>query len=226
MDLQIQFQYDVPESEAKKLGWLLQCKPTELQRELEEQLSLCGKAALEEYLEMFLGKDVPSKTSAVYAHRLCLMIKNGFCKTIPDQDYISELFQTSARGGTTLMRNAASRYHYELEPVILTLVHQLLNDAEFPDENPDSDHKEFTTNNPVLVEYMNELVATINAEHPRSPDRTDLSPITKIKEIAAKYKIPNETLSKLSARVIDRLQTFPEATTTTPVGSASSQSSL
>lgn len=207
MKLNINFKLNNTEEE--KLALITKCDG----KNLEKQLALCGKAALQEYVEMFLGKDVPSRASEIYAHRLFLLIKNGFCETMPDEDTVGNMFQTSARTSVSLIRAAATRYQYELEKIVIESIENLLEDAEYDE---DFGRYILTTNNQFLIEHMNAVIAHINVmkakelkELNREPSnnqkekrnkeekRPYLSNIKKLKGIAARYDIASKTYEKL-----------------------------
>jgi hypothetical protein len=64
---------------------------------------------------MFLGERVFTRGSDIREYRLLLLIKHANGGEIPDDAYVSALFQTTTRESRGLTRNVLSKFQYELE---------------------------------------------------------------------------------------------------------------
>jgi len=81
---------------------------------LDEALVSFGKAALEEYVRMFLGQRVFTRGSDAREFRLHLLIKHAFDNRFPDDQRISDLFQTTLSESRSLIKSVSAKYQYEL----------------------------------------------------------------------------------------------------------------
>ena len=84
---------------------------------LGEALAPYASAALEEYVRMFLGARVYTRGSDIREYRLQLLIKHANGGAIPDDDYVSALFQTNVGQSRGLTRAVLSKFQYDLEAV-------------------------------------------------------------------------------------------------------------
>jgi len=96
-------------------------------------------------------------------YRLLLLIQNAFDKKLPDEQRISDLFQTTASQSRALLRAVMSKYQYELSPAIKATVSQTLKDAKQANDEADF---EFTVNNESVVEAMNRALASLSGSWP------------------------------------------------------------
>ncbi len=82
--------------------------------ELETSLKPYAEAALEEYVRMFLGQRVFTRGSDAREFRLLLLIKRAFNNRFPDDQRISDLFQTTLSESRSLIKSVSAKYQYEL----------------------------------------------------------------------------------------------------------------
>ena len=95
----------------ERLAQILKCQPNELGTALAPYAS----AALEEYTQMFLGARVYTRGSDIREYRLLLLITHANNGAIPDDDYVSALFQTNVGQSRGLTRAVLSKFQYDLE---------------------------------------------------------------------------------------------------------------
>lgn len=86
--------------------------------DLPEVFSVYGSAGAEEYARMILGQKVFTRGSDIQEFRLFLLVKHAFGNSIPDEQKISDLFQTTSSQSGALVRSVMSKYQYELHDAI------------------------------------------------------------------------------------------------------------
>jgi hypothetical protein len=84
---------------------------------LNAKLNDHAKAALEEYIECYVGRRAYSRGSDILEHRLSLLVKHAFKGKIPTAAQVADLFQTTLSASRTLIRNTFSKYRFELDAV-------------------------------------------------------------------------------------------------------------
>ena len=67
---------------------------------------------------MILGQKVFTRGSDIQEYRLFLLVKHAFGNSIPDEQKISDLFQTTTSQSGGLVRSVMSKYQYELNSAI------------------------------------------------------------------------------------------------------------
>ena len=71
-------------------------------------------AALAEYVDQFIGRQIPTRMRDFDQLRLLYMARFAFGGQLPNPDRVADLFQRNASEAKTLLRNTATRYRYEL----------------------------------------------------------------------------------------------------------------
>ncbi|HYM60686.1 MAG TPA: hypothetical protein VEZ11_07320, partial [Thermoanaerobaculia bacterium] len=112
--MKITVDLDLSDPETKQLAGTLGCSVKDLPAKLSDSCS----AAAEEYARMFLGQKVFTRGSDIQEYRLFLLIRHAFGGSIPDEQHISDLFQTTASQSGSLIRSVMSKFQYELRQVI------------------------------------------------------------------------------------------------------------
>jgi len=148
------------EDETERLAGIIRCNV----RDLDKVLSSYASAALEEYVRMFLGQKVFTRGSDIREYRLLLLIQKAFERKVPDEQRISDLFQTTASQSRALLRAVMSKYQYELSAAIKTTITEIINSASQADETADF---EFTVNNESVIEAMNRALASLPGTWPQ-----------------------------------------------------------
>lgn len=88
-----------------------------------------GKAALAEYIQMFLGKDLPSRADEIRVHRLFLLIQHFYENRIPTEAEVSQIFQLPDTRSKTLIQNTISRFHLLLKDTIENTLRSVITRA-------------------------------------------------------------------------------------------------
>jgi hypothetical protein len=142
-------------------------------------------AAAEEQVRMILGQKVFTRGSDVREYRLFLLIRYAFNGRIPDEQAVSDLFQTTVTQSRSLIRSVMSKFQYELSEAIETTLRFYVNSATL--DAPDSDYC-IMLNSESIVEAINRRLASIDGSLPQ---------ITKKRGTVANYIIRPSSLNRL-----------------------------
>ena len=112
--MNINFNIELQNEEIDQLAGILVCT----QEELPTKIAPYAKAALEEYIKLFLGQKVFTRAADFREYRLFLLIQHVFDNEIPNEQKISDLFQTTTNQSRTLTRSIMSKYQYDLARAI------------------------------------------------------------------------------------------------------------
>lgn len=83
--------------------------------DLDTVLSQHARAALGEYVEVYLGRRSSSRGTDIQELRLALLVEHAFGGQIPDEATVGALLKTPPSGSRTLIRNTLSRYRHPLD---------------------------------------------------------------------------------------------------------------
>jgi hypothetical protein len=118
MGSQIAFEVDLGKEEIQRLDQVLAdaiARDTgDAKLALDEVLSLCGRAALEEYLELFLGRRMFTRMKDQNEWRLLLLVRFLYGNRIPSEGTVSELFQLTPSEARGLIRSLRARYRFDI----------------------------------------------------------------------------------------------------------------
>jgi hypothetical protein len=163
--MSIKVEHGLGPDDSAKLAGILRCKPGDLDRVLGPYVT----AALQEYIRMFVGQRVFTRGADIREYRLLLLILNAFGNKIPDEQRISDLFQTTASQSRALIRSVMSKYQYELSSAIKATIADTIKSAN--QSKPGADY-EFTVNNQNVVEAMNRTLASLQGTWPQVAAKT------------------------------------------------------
>ena len=155
----ISFDLELGAEEKKLLGNIIGCNETEI----NNSLSLYGKAAIEEYIRMFLGQKVFTRGSDIKEYRLFLLIKSVFIDEIPDEQKVCDLFQMTTSESKSLIKAVMSKYQYELKDAInKTLIARIIGAIY-------DDNEEYYTvdiRNENIVSELNRIIGGVDGSLP------------------------------------------------------------
>jgi hypothetical protein len=97
---------------------------------LDTVLKPYAEAAVEEYARMFLGQRVFTRGSDAREFRLLLLIKHAFDDRFPDDQRISDLFQTTLSESRSLIKSVTAKYQYELSDAKEATLKAVLDSAQ------------------------------------------------------------------------------------------------
>jgi hypothetical protein len=146
------------DEEKAQLAGILHCDAGAL----DAVLAPYAAAALEEYARMFIGQRVFTRGSDMHEYRLFLLIKQPLEGRIPDEQHVSDLFQTTANQSRSLIRSVIAKYQYELQEAINATLRNAVEAAE-----SDGDDWAVTVNSENVVESLNRLIGSIDGSLPQ-----------------------------------------------------------
>jgi hypothetical protein len=158
--MQINVELNLKSDEKKQLAAILGAKESDL----ETALAPYAKTALLEYIRMFLGQRVFIRGTDLREYRLLLLIQEAFNNEIPDEQKISNLFQTSATQSRSLLKSVESKYQYELKNAIDSSLINIIQSAKQSEEDGDF---EVTIRSMNAVEGLNRRLSLIDGGLPR-----------------------------------------------------------
>jgi hypothetical protein len=106
----ITFDIDLSPEDDALLALLLGDEPG-----LDAILSQHARAALGEYIEVYLGRRSSSRGADIQELRLAMLVEHAFAGRIPDEATVGALLKTPPSGSRTLIRNTLSRYRHQLD---------------------------------------------------------------------------------------------------------------
>ena len=155
--MDIAFQLPLEVAERLKLSSVLGCED----HELDDAFNNYAKAAADEYLQMFLGKNAFRRTSDFQDFRILLLITHVLNGRIPDEALVSRLFQTSSIESRARIRSVTSKYQRVLEQPIRGSIKAILDAATEDDEGS----YVIVVNNQAIVDLLNAKLAEIDGSH-------------------------------------------------------------
>jgi hypothetical protein len=111
------------QEEIDMLKNVLRCEDKE---ELKKEMTGITKAAINEYLDMLLGRNLPTRAREIKERRLFHLLKHYFIGRIPTEAEISSLFQMTDRSSRTLLRNVRTKFKFELKEEIENTIKTIL----------------------------------------------------------------------------------------------------
>ena len=157
--MNITFDIELQKDEIDQLAGILECS----EKELPKVIAHYAKAALEEYIRMFLGQKVFTRAADFREYRLFLLIQHVFDNEIPNEQQISDLFQTTANQSRTLTRSIMSKYQYDLSRAIEKSLRNAIHNATLSEED---ECYLITVDNENIIEALNRLIGSIDGTLP------------------------------------------------------------
>jgi len=152
--MKIEFDLNLTPQEATEIAQILGL-PT---ASLPDALAGYGKAALQEYLAMMRGQKALKSGADIRVYRLFLLVENVF-KGLPDEQTVSNIFQTTANESRTLLNSMGSKYQYPLSGHIAATLKALLEAATA--ESATGPYR-VTKDSVSLIEALNKKLAAID----------------------------------------------------------------
>jgi hypothetical protein len=132
---------------------------------------------------MILGQKVYTRINDIKEYRLYLIIKEVFDNKIPDDQKISDLFQTTPTESRALARSIASKYQYELREAINKTLKSIIEKT-----TKENDKWVFTVNSATKVEELNRILMSIDGTLPQ---------VKKRRGTVSQYEMENSSYQKL-----------------------------
>jgi len=179
--LQITITLNLTPTEKNEIAAILGCNVADL----NNRLTACSGASINEYLAMFRGQKVFKRGSDMLEYRLLLLIENAFNGVIPDERKVSSLFQTTLTESRSLIRSVISKYQYQLR----THVERTLS-ASLTAATRKNNTQDYTVviNSHNVVDELNKALADIDGS---------LSPVAKKKGSVSTFEITPSSYNRL-----------------------------
>jgi len=139
---------------------------------------------------MILGQKVFTRIQDIKGYRLYLLIKEVFNNRIPDDQKITDLFQTTPSESKSLVRSITSKYQYELKQAIKSTLSDIIRHA-VQDHDDENDYL-VTVNSTTKIEELNSIIASIDGTLPQ---------ISKKRGSVSSYVIKASSYSKLCEKL-------------------------
>lgn len=170
--------FDATEIELIKI--VLNCAD---EQELQIAIEGISRAAIYEYFEMILGKQIPTRANEFQERRLFQLLKNYFVGRIPSEAEVSSIFQLTESNSRALLRNVKTKYKFNLEQELLTTMKLTLLTSVIVGGN----YRVVISSESILEELRQTV--SLRAAH--------LDQISKVKNSAGVYNIPEDTFAVL-----------------------------
>ena len=132
---------------------------------------------------MFLGQRVFTRGSDAREFRLLLLIKHAFANRFPDDQRISDLFQTTLSESRSLIKSVSAKYQYELAGAKEATLKAVLETAEQRD-----DIWLLSINSRTVVEQLNRDLVQLGS---------DLPPVRLKENTGSTYVVATSSFEKL-----------------------------
>lgn len=157
--MELTIDVNLSKSEISDLASIFECSPNEVQA----MLSKFGTASIREYVSMFLGQKVFKRGTDILEYRLLLMVEEAFNNLIPNENTVSNLFQTTSTESRSLIRSIMSKYQHQLKVAIETSLKGIIKDAK--QKSKDADYT-VVINSQNLVDELNLILAQVDGSLP------------------------------------------------------------
>jgi hypothetical protein len=155
MQLSLAFQLEMLERDRDTLADVIGCPAAEL----EQRFANYAKAATEEYIEMFLGKNAFKRANDFLEFRIYLLIIHVLEGTLPDEAMVSRFFQLSPSEARARIRGVTAKFQRGLSRQIKNTIGAILEIAE---HDEDEDTFQIAVNNQTIIDMLNSTLADIS----------------------------------------------------------------
>jgi hypothetical protein len=155
--------------------------------ELTKAMKRLCKAAALEYINMFVGKGMPSRADEVKQDRLYFLITHYYQNRLPPESEVSAIFQIPSSQSRTLLRNTRSRYRTKIGAQVDLSIKAVVASAK---KNKDTGQWEMLIDSDVILEEMNLVVGK---------KRPTLKPVQRKKDSAGQYEAAEDTYALLKS---------------------------
>ncbi|MBM9589701.1 hypothetical protein JWG41_04545 [Leptospira sp. 201903075] len=152
---------------------------------LEQELAKIGQAGIEEYVRMFLGQKIFTRGSDIREYRLFLLIQTFFNNRIPEEQQVSDIFQTKITESRSLIRSVLAKYQYELRESFDNTLKELM------ESHIDQSNEKITAviNSDYKIEELNRILSSIDGSLPS---------VKKKRESVSTYEFERSSLNALN----------------------------
>jgi hypothetical protein len=124
---------------------------------LPQKLGELGRAALREYVDVILAQTA-LRSPEVREQRLLQIILESNQGHVPSEAEVGQLFGLTGSGARSLIRSVLSRHRLRLREAVAGAARTVLDQCEAEEDG----FRRVSILNPIIVEYLNELLAELN----------------------------------------------------------------
>lgn len=151
--------------------------------DLDERLQRIAIAAVSEYIEMLLGRQMPTRANEVKERRLFHLLKCYFKDRLPTEAEILVMFQLTESAATRLLRDVRVKYRADFEMEIENSIRGTLESA-----TPHDQDYRVVIRSESILEELKQVVAV---------EAPQLDQVAKVKNSAGVYEIQQDTFKIL-----------------------------
>jgi hypothetical protein len=170
--VEIRFDLDLPAGDTAALKTVLATDDAHLQAELVKH----ARAAVQEYIEAYIGRRTFTRGTDILEYRLALLAEYVY-GAVPQDAKVALLFKIPQARSATLVKNTMSKFGYQLRALTETSAKSLLDTAQ-KREGPA--RWEVTINASELLRELNAKLAAVDPNQ---------KPIIRVKDSGAIYEI-------------------------------------
>lgn len=126
------------------------------QPQLANVIARHATAAVTEYLAMYRGQKVLKRGTDILEYRLFLLICTALGNEIPDEQTVSNLFQTTLTESRGLVRAVISKYQYQVREAVRATMTAKMSNLAF---DQDANVYTIVLNSANIVDELNRLLA-------------------------------------------------------------------
>ena len=132
--------------------------------ELDARLAGVARAAMQEHMDMFLGRGAFTRGADFKEHRLALLVEHGFAGDIPSENQVARMFQITRSAAGTLLRSMLSKYQIHLQSSLTAAVRTALASVTKDDQET---LQLMRCRAPAVIDRINDLVEGLGGDHPK-----------------------------------------------------------
>jgi hypothetical protein len=180
--MKIEFELEMLQRDRDTLADVIDCD----EQQLDAKFANYAKAATEEYIEMFLGKNAFKRANDFLEFRIYLLVIHVLDGTLPDEAFVSRYFQLSPSESRARIRGVTAKYQRGLSKQIKNSIKAILAAAEH-DEAESLYH--VAVNNQTIIDLLNSALAEIDGK---------LSPVSKVRGTVAGFSMSDASFEALT----------------------------
>ncbi len=182
--MRIEFDLEILQRDRDTLADVINCA----EADLDTRFANYAKAASEEYIEMFLGKNAFKRANDFLEFRIYLLVIHVLDGKLPDEAFVSKYFQLSPSESRARLRGVTAKYQRGLSRQIRNSIRDVLGTAV---HDVDDDTYQIAVNNQTIIDLLNSTLADIDG---------NLSPVSKVRGTVAGFTMSKASFDALSAR--------------------------
>lgn len=180
--MKIEFELEILQRDRETLAAVIECDIGEL----DAKFANYAKAATEEYIEMFLGKNAFKRANDFIEFRIYLLVIHVLDGKLPDEAFVSRYFQLSPSESRARIRGVTAKFQRGLAKQIKNSIKAVLAAAEH-----DGELSVYTiaVNNQTIIDMLNSALAEIDGK---------LSPVSKVRGTVAGFSMSEASFAALT----------------------------